>query len=221
MSQEDIITINDVYFSYPEREDFAFSHLNLNIKENMHTAIVGPSGAGKSTLVKIIMNELSPIKGQVQYKKDIKIGYLSQRPYIFSASLEDNVTMFQNYDKQQIEDVLQRVGLVEKVSELSKGIETKIGDSYEMLSGGEMRRVELARLLLLNPEVVIFDEPTTGLDIKTEQLIVNTVNQFSKEKTIITIAHRQEVLKYADNFIKVNNGDVQVTNSPLKGGQFT
>ncbi len=69
--------------------------------------------------------------------------------------------------------------------------------------------------------MVIFDEPRTGLDIKTEQLIVNTVNQFSKEKTIITIAHRQEVLKYADNFIKVNNGDVQVTNSPLKGGQFT
>lgn len=221
MSQEDIITLNDVYFSYPEREDFAFNHLNLNIKENTHTAIVGPSGAGKSTLVKLIMNELSPIKGQVQYKKDIKIGYLSQRPYIFSASLVDNVTMFQNYDKKQIEDVLQRVGLIEKVNQLSKGIETKIGDGYEMLSGGEMRRVELARLLLLNPDVVVFDEPTTGLDIKTEQLIVNAVNQFSKEKTIITIAHRQEVLKYANNFIKVNNGDVQVTNSPLKGGQVT
>src|SRR5699024_9611812 len=167
---------------------------------NMHTAIVGPSGAGKSTLVKIIMNELSPIKGQVQYKKDIKIGYLSQRPYIFSASLEDNVTMFQNYDKQQIEDVLQRVGLVEKVRELSKDIETKIGDGYEMLSGGEMRRVELSKLLLLNPEVFIFDEPTTGLDIKTEQLIVNTVNQFSKEKTIITIRSEEHTSELQSRF---------------------
>ncbi|WP_332096307.1 ATP-binding cassette domain-containing protein [Mammaliicoccus vitulinus] len=169
-------------------------------------------------MIQLMLNELSPNNGEIKYKKPLKIGYLSQRPYIFSATLLENVTMFQNYDEHHVLDVLKEVGLMEKVTQLSKGINTMIGDGYEMLSGGEMRRVELARLLLLNPDVVIFDEPTTGLDIKTEQLIVHTVNQFANEKTVITIAHRKEVLKYATRYIEVQNGEVREIDVPHKGG---
>lgn len=218
MNREDIIQFKDVTFSYADREDFSFNHLNLNIKEHAHTAIIGPSGSGKSTLVHLMLNELNPIEGTINYKKSLKIGYLSQRPYIFSATLLENVTMFQNYNESEVRHVLEKVGLIQKTAQLSKGINTMIGDGYEMLSGGEMRRVELARLLLLDPDVVVFDEPTTGLDIKTEQLIVDTVNQFAQEKTVITIAHRKEVLKYANHFIEVNNGKVSVVENPLKGG---
>lgn len=146
------------------------------------------------------------------------MGYLSQRPYIFSASLYENVTMFQNYDENRVNEVLTEVGLLEKVKQLSKGMHTMIGDGYEMLSGGEMRRIELARLLLLDPDVVIFDEPTTGLDIETEQLIVQTVNQFAHQKTILTIAHRKEVLRYATDYIEIHNGTVQSYDASQKGG---
>ncbi|GGI03973.1 ABC transporter ATP-binding protein/permease [Mammaliicoccus vitulinus] len=218
MNQQDMIQFNDVSFAYPNRQDFSFNKINLNIKEKSHTAIIGPSGAGKSTLIQLMLNELSPNNGEIKYKKSLKIGYLSQRPYIFSATLLENVTMFQNYDENHVFDVLKEVGLMEKVTQLSKGINTMIGDGYEMLSGGEMRRVELARLLLLNPDVVIFDEPTTGLDIKTEQLIVHTVNQFANEKTVITIAHRKEVLKYATHYIEIQNGEVREIDVPHKGG---
>ncbi|RIL51035.1 ATP-binding cassette domain-containing protein [Mammaliicoccus fleurettii] len=218
MDNQDIIQFNNVSFSYPKRDDFSFENINLNIKENSHTAIIGPSGAGKSTLIKLLLNELSPKKGDISYKKTLKIGYLSQRPYIFSASLLENVTMFLKYDEHHVLNVLDEVGLTEKVSQLSKGINTMIGDGYELLSGGEMRRIELARLLLLNPDVVIFDEPTTGLDIKTEQLIVDSVNQFAHEKTVITIAHRKAVLKYATHYIEVLNGEVHEIDLPRKGG---
>lgn len=220
MANEDIIQLDNVSFQYTNREDFSFDQINLNIKENKHTAIIGPSGAGKSTLVKIMLNELNPNKGTVSYKKELKIGYLSQRPYIFSASVKENVTMFQHYDEHFIHQILDKVGLKEKVEQLSQGIHTMIGDGYEMISGGEMRRIELARLLLMDPDVVVFDEPTTGLDIKTEQLIVDTINEFAYNKTIITIAHRKEVLKYADHFIELRDGRINHIDNPLQGGAY-
>lgn len=220
MANEDIIQLDNVSFQYTNREDFSFDQINLNIKENKHTAIIGPSGAGKSTLVKIMLNELNPNKGTVSYKKELKIGYLSQRPYIFSASVKENVTMFQHYDEHFIHQILDKVGLKEKVEQLSQGIHTMIGDGYEMISGGEMRRIELARLLLMDPDVVVFDEPTTGLDIKTEQLIVDTINEFAHNKTIITIAHRKEVLKYADHFIELRDGRINHIDNPLQGGAY-
>lgn len=218
IKDDDIIQFDHVSFTYPERKDFAFDQINLSIKENHHTAIIGPSGAGKSTLIKLMLNELNPNEGKIIYKKPLKMGYLSQRPYIFSASLYENVTMFQNYDENRVDEVLTEVGLFEKVKQLSKGMHTMIGDGYEMLSGGEMRRIELARLLLLDPDVVIFDEPTTGLDIETEQLIVQTVNQFAHQKTILTIAHRKEVLRYATDYIEIHNGTVQSYDASQKGG---
>ncbi|ORI06079.1 cysteine ABC transporter ATP-binding protein [Mammaliicoccus sciuri] len=218
INDEDLIQFDHVSFTYPERKDFSFDQINLSIKENHHTAIIGPSGAGKSTLIKLMLNELNPNEGKIIYKKPLKMGYLSQRPYIFSATLYENVTMFQNYDEKRVNEVLTEVGLLEKVKQLSKGMHTMIGDGYEMLSGGEMRRIELARLLLLDPDVVIFDEPTTGLDIETEQLIVQTVNQFAHQKTILTIAHRKEVLRYATDFIEIHNGTVQSYDASQKGG---
>ncbi|UXU83440.1 ABC transporter ATP-binding protein/permease [Mammaliicoccus sciuri] len=221
MKDKDIIQFDHVSFTYPERKDFAFDQINLSIKENHHTAIIGPSGAGKSTLIKLMLNELNPNEGKIIYKKPLKMGYLSQRPYIFSASLYENVTMFQNYDENRVNEVLTEVGLLEKVKQLSKGMHTMIGDGYEMLSGGEMRRIELARLLLLDPDVVIFDEPTTGLDIETEQLIVQTVNQFAHQKTILTIAHRKEVLRYATDYIEIHNGTVQSYDASQKGGAMS
>lgn len=219
METDQIIQFKDVSFSYPGRSDFAIKHLNLNIIENSHTAIIGKSGAGKSTLIRLILNELNPNEGEIYYKKSLKLGYLSQRPYIFSATLRENVTMFQNDDEYQVLEVLDQVGLTDKINHLNKGIDTMIGDGYEMLSGGEMRRIELARILLLNPDVVVFDEPTTGLDIQTEQLIVNAVNQFAKEKTVLTIAHRASVIKYATHFIKVEDGEAFEVAHPSEGGE--
>lgn len=214
-----IIQLQNVNFHYDNYEKFNMKDISVNIKEGNHTAIIGASGSGKSTLVQLIINELNPKKGNILYKKDLTFGYLSQRPYIFSATLLENVTMFKNYDEQAVNVALNKVGLQQKVANLKNEIHTMIGDGYEMLSGGEMRRVELARILLLNPDVIIFDEPTTGLDVKTEQLIVRIIAELSETKTIITIAHRKEVLKHADTFIELKNGQIYEVDNIEQGGE--
>ncbi|WP_241965022.1 ATP-binding cassette domain-containing protein, partial [Staphylococcus xylosus] len=122
---------------------------------------MGPSGAGKTTLVPLLIGERTLSKGTITYAKPLHIGYLSHQPYIFNATIAENITLFKETDELAIETVLKQVALSDKVAQLKKGIYTMIGEGGEMLSGGEMRRIELARVLLLNPDLIVLDEPTT------------------------------------------------------------
>ncbi|TGR16378.1 ATP-binding cassette domain-containing protein, partial [Mesorhizobium sp. M8A.F.Ca.ET.197.01.1.1] len=101
------------------------------------------------------------------------------------------------------------VNLKHVVNALENGIDTWIGEGGEMLSGGQMRRIELSRLLLLQPDVLIFDEPATGLDVQTEHVIQSVINKKFENTTIITIAHRENTIKNADRRIKINEGSVE------------
>ena len=98
--------------------------------------------------------------------------------------------MFNEVSDEKILQTLETVGLKEKILSLNKGIHTVIGEGGEMLSGGQMRRIELCRVLLLRPSILIFDEPTTGLDIETERVVQQTLEHNFKHATTITIAHR-------------------------------
>src|SRR5699024_4015842 len=122
----------------------------------------------------------------IKYQKNkLKIGFLIQRPYIYNASISNNMTMFQEIDDNQIFAVLEDVDLKQQVNILKDGIDTWIGEGGEMLSGGQMRRIELSRLLLMRPDVLIFDEPATGLDVQTEQIIQSAISRKFKNTTII------------------------------------
>ncbi|WP_256026298.1 ATP-binding cassette domain-containing protein, partial [Staphylococcus aureus] len=121
---------------------------------------------------------------------------LSQQPYIFSASIKQKITMFKDIENNTIEEVLDEVGLLDKVQSFTKGINTRIGEGGEMLSGGQMRRIELCRLLVMKPDLVIFDEPSTGLDIQTEHMIQNVLFQHFKDTTMIVIAHRDNTIRH-------------------------
>jgi ATP-binding cassette subfamily C protein CydD len=140
----------------------------------------------------------------------INFGVLSQHPYIFNTSIRNNVTMFDDTIADKvINNVLTEVNLIDKISHLEAGIDTHIGEGGEMLSGGEMRRIELARVLLLQPDVVIFDEPTTGLDIRTEKIIQAAIARHFQQQTIIFIAHRDSTIRQADIIIELKQGKVQ------------
>lgn len=224
LNQSALIRLNQVDFKYKDASKHALKNINLDIKSGEHIALIGRSGAGKSTLAQLIAQNLEPSSGTITYKqKDLNIGFLSQAPYIFNASIRDNITMFHQVDEAQILQVLADVVLKEKVLSLKDGLDTRIGEGGEMLSGGQMRRIELSRILLGHPDLLIFDEPATGLDVKTENIIQNVIEQQFSNITMITIAHRAHTIKNADRRILIEQGilksdDTHKLNNPRQGG---
>lgn len=224
LNQSALIRLSQVDFKYKDANEHALKNINLNIKSGEHIALIGRSGAGKSTLAQLIAQNLEPSNGTITYKqKDLNIGFLSQAPYIFNASIRDNITMFHQVDEAQILQVLADVELKEKVLSLKDGLDTRIGEGGEMLSGGQMRRIELSRILLGHPDLLIFDEPATGLDVKTENIIQSVIEQQFSNITMITIAHRAHTIKNADRRILIEQGilksdDTHKLNDPRQGG---
>lgn len=224
LNQSALIRLNQVDFKYKDANEHALKNINLNIKSGEHIALIGRSGAGKSTLAQLIAQNLEPSNGTITYKqKDLNIGFLSQAPYIFNASIRDNITMFHQVDEAQILQVLADVELKEKVLSLKDGLDTRIGEGGEMLSGGQMRRIELSRILLGHPDLLIFDEPATGLDVKTENIIQSVIEQQFSNITMITIAHRAHTIKNADRRILIEHGilksdDTHKLNNLRQGG---
>ncbi|CAC6486407.1 Transport ATP-binding protein CydD [Staphylococcus aureus] len=205
--QKPFIQLTDISFRYDDSDRLVLNDLNLEIFKGDQIALVGPSGAGKSTLTHLIAGVYQPTIGTISTnQRDLNIGILSQQPYIFSASIKENITMFKDIENNTIEEVLDEVGLLDKVQSFTKGINTIIGEGGEMLSGGQMRRIELCRLLVMKPDLVIFDEPATGLDIQTEHMIQNVLFQHFKDTTMIVIAHRDNTIRHLQRRLYIENG---------------
>ncbi|AKK60469.1 cysteine ABC transporter ATP-binding protein [Staphylococcus aureus] len=206
-NQKPFIQLTDISFRYDDSDRLILNDLNLEIFKGDQIALVGPSGAGKSTLTHLIAGVYQPTIGTISTnQRDLNIGILSQQPYIFSASIKENITMFKDIENNTIEEVLDEVGLLDKVQSFTKGINTIIGEGGEMLSGGQMRRIELCRLLVMKPDLVIFDEPATGLDIQTEHMIQNVLFQHFKDTTMIVIAHRDNTIRHLQRRLYIENG---------------
>ncbi|MBM2657974.1 ABC transporter ATP-binding protein/permease [Staphylococcus pseudoxylosus] len=224
LNQHALIRLDQVDFKYKDASMYALKDINLSIRSGEHIALIGKSGAGKSTLAQLIAQNLEASGGTITYnQKNLNIGFLSQDPYIFNASIRDNITMFHQVEEAQILQVLDDVELKEKVLSLKHGLDTSIGEGGEMLSGGQMRRIELSRILLGHPDLLIFDEPATGLDVKTENVIQNVIERQFSNITMITIAHRAHTIKNADRRILIEqgvlkSGEIRKLNDPQQGG---
>ncbi|HDG5481543.1 TPA: ABC transporter ATP-binding protein/permease [Staphylococcus aureus] len=206
-NQKPFIQLTDISFRYDNSDRLVLNDLNLEIYNGDQIALVGPSGAGKSTLTHLIAGVYRPTIGTISTnQRDLNIGILSQQPYIFSASIKENITMFKDIENKTVEEVLDEVGLLDKVQSFTKGINTIIGEGGEMLSGGQMRRIELCRLLVMKPDLIIFDEPATGLDIQTEHMIQNVLFQHFKDTTMIVIAHRDNTIRHLQRRLYIENG---------------
>ncbi|WP_078382423.1 thiol reductant ABC exporter subunit CydD [Sutcliffiella halmapala] len=213
-----VINLKNVGFHYDENS-FSLKNIDTKIPSYHQIAIVGRSGAGKSTLLNIIAGLAKPTEGEVlvdgqlqlTYKeKDWfdQLSYISQNPYLFSGTIADNISIGgkANATRKEIEVAADKAGILPLIASLEKGFDTKIGEAGRGLSGGEKQRIALARAFLKKPTVILFDEPTTGLDLQTERILQASIKELAKSSTVITVAHRLHTIKKADSILLLENG---------------
>jgi len=207
------IRLENLSFSY-NNHIFVLENINLEIKAGEKVAIVGETGSGKSTLAQILIG-LYPLSSGEIYYNDVEIkeigyekirenvGFVLQTPLLFNNTLRFNLTLGKEYDDTKIYEVLKVVQLYDFVNNLEKNLNTIVGKNGTKLSGGQKQRLSIARVLLDNPKIIIFDESTSSLDNETEDKLLNALEIFTKDKTIITIAHRQNSIEKADRIINL------------------
>ena len=213
------ITLNDVNFSYDgERE--VLSNINMEISKGGLVAIVGESGSGKSTIASLIMNNYSVNKGEVLFNdtnmNDISldsiyenIAIVSTNSYIFTGTILDNLLMAKrDATDEEINEALRVARLYDFVHGLKDGVLSSVGECGNALSGGQKQRLALARAILANRKMIIFDEATSNIDVESEENIWQAIYELSEDKTILVISHRLANVKEAKNIYVMNKGSL-------------
>ncbi|APF22577.1 ABC transporter ATP-binding protein/permease [Clostridium butyricum] len=213
------VSLENVKFSY-DGERTVVDNVNMDIPNKGLVAIVGESGSGKSTIASLIMNTNSVNDGAIKLNgidvenislDDIynKISLVSTNSYIFNGSIMDNLLMGK-YDatKSEINDALKKARLYDFVQSLRDGLNTNVGEGGSSLSGGQKQRLALARAILGNREMIIFDEATSNIDIESEEAIWESIYELSKDKTILVISHRLANVVDADNIYVMKDGKI-------------
>lgn len=212
------ISLKNVGFQYKEGS-FSLQQMNTEINPYEQVAIVGKTGAGKTTLLHVIAGLVPLTEGKLEinghpltsYQEKNwfdQLSYISQDPYLFSGTIAENITIGINREVSETEIIqaAEKAGISDLVATLENGYDTPIGEAGRGLSGGEKQRIAIARAFLKSPSIILFDEPTTGLDLRTEQILQTSIQELSKHSTIITVAHRIHTIQNADNILFIENG---------------
>ncbi|MEO1636979.1 MAG: ATP-binding cassette domain-containing protein, partial [Cyanobacteria bacterium J06631_9] len=230
------IHFKQLSFRYPGAEQLVLSGIDLYLKKGSTLALVGASGAGKSTLADLLPRFYDPCSGQIEVDGiDLRefaidsfrqqLGVVSQDTFLFNASVKENLRYGrQEANDAEIEDALRRANAYEFVNALPEGLETMIGDRGVLLSGGQRQRLAIARALLQNPDILILDEATSALDTVSERLVQKAIDELSRDRTTLVIAHRLSTVKNADQIAVLDRGQVveMGTHTELlsKGGYY-
>ncbi|MEW5568979.1 thiol reductant ABC exporter subunit CydD [Rossellomorea marisflavi] len=211
-----VIGLKGVGHSYSEGT-FHLQPLTVHIEPFSKVAIIGESGSGKTTLLHILSGLIDPLEGEVvvngKSRRQVTesswfglIAYISQNPYIFAGTIEENMAAGSLHTAKELEDAAEKAGLSELISTLEDGFQTVIGEGGRGLSGGEKQRIALARAFLRKPSIVLLDEPTTGLDLKTESILQQSIKELSQFSTIVTVAHRLHTIRHSDQILVLKKG---------------
>ncbi|WP_333878124.1 thiol reductant ABC exporter subunit CydC [Methylobacter sp.] len=204
------LQLSDVSFRYSDQQGRVLKNISLTIPQGGKVAIVGPSGSGKTTLLQLLMRYYDPEQGSVllagqnirQMDADELMtcfGVLSQRSQLFAATIKENLLIAKpDATATELNAAVKAAGLENLIGYLPEGLETWVGESGVKVSGGEARRIALARLYLKNAPVLILDEPTEGLDSDTERDVFKALADFTRDKTVIMVTHREAGLGLVD-----------------------
>jgi ATP-binding cassette subfamily C protein CydC len=214
------INISKLSFRYAENSDWVLNDINLTIPYGSKIAIVGNSGAGKTTLLQMIMRFYDPQTGGVSYaeidykqflsdKLMARFSVLSQRTQLFTATIKENLLIAKpSASDFEIAQAIKLAGLELYIKRSPRGLNTWVGENGIKVSGGEGRRIALARVYLKNSPVLLLDEPTEGLDKETENDILNALEKIVQNKTLIMVTHRKTGLRLVDNIYRIENGKI-------------
>lgn len=236
-SIEKEIIFESVSFCYASGKSAALNEVTCSIYIGQTTALVGPSGAGKSSLISLICRFYDPSSGYVLidgvplpelnlawWRNQIAV--VSQNVYLFNASVAENITYGKlDATREEVIEAARRAHALEFIDELPEGLETVVGDRGIRLSGGQRQRLALARAFIRSPQILVLDEATNSLDLISEQVVQDALEEFGRNRTVLIIAHRISTIEHADKVIVLDAGRVvesgTVPQLLAKGGLFS
>ena len=218
------VKFKNVSFSYNGVS--TIKNINFEAEKGKITVITGKTGSGKTTIFNILLRLYKPYKGFVyiddikidEYKKDTyykNVSVVNQESFLFNMSIKDNLKMVCSDEKKYIE-LCKKVGIHDLIEHLPKGYNTILNDNASNLSGGQKRLLSLAKTLLTGSKILLFDEVTSSLDIKTTSKIIEVLKYLKNDHTVIIITHKKEVMKIADNLIMLEKGKIVCTGTYKK-----
>lgn len=213
------IDFNQVNFSYEDKYSI-LNNINLEFKNGQVTALVGSSGCGKSTISKLMFRLWDVDNGDITIDgvsikdynlKDIRknISIITQDSLLFDDTITNNLVFDKKYiDEQQIHNICKCVGIYDFINDLPSGFETIVGEKGVKLSGGQKQRISIARALLSDSKIIVFDEATSALDNISQSIILENINKYLIDKTVVVIAHRLSTVKNSDKIYVIDKGRI-------------
>jgi ATP-binding cassette, subfamily B, bacterial PglK len=212
----------NVGFAYPKSEQAVFDDLDIMIEGSSFVCFVGASGSGKTTLVDLLLGLLSPDKGAVMINGKTMsqigekhwremFGYVPQSVYIVDGTITENIAFGipeEDVDREKLQRIVKLCHLEDFIDSQPDGLSSSVGEQGCKLSGGQRQRIGIARALYRDPPILILDESTSSLDGISEKWIIATLNELKRTKTIITIAHRNSLVRYSDRVVLINHGEI-------------
>jgi ATP-binding cassette subfamily C protein CydC len=216
------LQLEEVSFRYSDSHDWALKNINLSIPQGTKLAIIGANGSGKTTLLQLMMRYFDPEHGEVFLaRQNLKhfnsddlltcFGVLSQRSQLFAATIKENLLIAKpDASPTELDLAVKAAGLEDFIGYLPEGLDTWAGESGVKVSGGEARRIALARLYLKNAPILLLDEPTEGLDNDTERDVFKALATFARDKTVVMVTHREAGLGLVDVVYGMEQGILRV-----------
>ncbi len=198
-----MIRLNRVSFEYDKQT--VFRDISLNVEAQQKVGIVGESGCGKSTLLKRIAGLYRPSSGSVTVDGESspamisrKVSVVMQTPMLLPMTIRENITMGHTYSEDWIARVCEASNLKKWIDTLPNGLDTYLGDRSDELSGGQAQRIAIARAICKDAKVLLLDEPTSALDADNTAAVLDALDRYSKDRTVVHVTHRPEHLKDYD-----------------------
>lgn len=220
LSVQGEISFKKVTLVYPETQIKALDDISFTIKKGESLGVIGKVGSGKSSILHLINRLYDPNSGKILLDDcDIKtfeleklrsnIGNVPQNAFLFSESIEDNIRLGKaNATDKEIIEASKKAGVYKNIKKFKNGYKTLLGERGLTLSGGQIQRVSIARALIKDPKILLFDDCLSAVDTDTEEKILKNLKSFCQNKTTVIVSHRISSVKDADNIIVLDNGKI-------------
>ncbi len=214
------ISFKNVSFTYPDTGIKAIKNMSFEVMPNETLAIIGKTGSGKSTLANLLFRMYDVDAGEIKlddqniktlnlYNFRKQIALVPQEVFLFSDSIKNNIAFGKvEKDFEEIVKVAKQAAIYDNIMQFNEGFETKVGERGITLSGGQKQRVSIARAIIMNPKIMVFDDALSAVDTKTEEIILSSLNEIMKNRTSIIISHRVSTIRNANKILFLDGGEI-------------